>query len=198
MPPNQQRRNPHSYAAILDATFEQLTSVGYQRMTIEAVASMAGVGKATVYRWWPNKARLVVEALSKRCELPPVTSTGDLRHDVRSLVERAIELMVKTPLGATLPHLAGDFDDAPEARVELLEWLGPTRASQRALLYEAAGRGDLPHDLDAGLTLDLMAGAIMYRHLLGDHLDERFVEQFVGLIVDRRLPRIGTPDERLI
>jgi AcrR family transcriptional regulator len=198
MPPNPQRRNPQSYAAILDSTLDQLASVGFHRMTIEAISAQAGVGKATVYRWWPSKARLVVEALSKRCALSPVTSTGDLHHDVRCLVERAIELMVKTPLGHALPHLAGDFEDDPDARAELLAWLGPTRASQRALLYEAAGRGDLPHDLDAGLTLDLIAGTIMYRQLVGDDVGERFVDQIVGLIVDRRLPRAGAEDNRLI
>jgi AcrR family transcriptional regulator len=198
VPPNPQRRNPQSYAAILDATLDQLTSVGYHRMTIEAISAQARVGKATVYRWWPSKARLVVEALSKRCELPPVTATGDLRHDVHCLVERAIEIMVKSPLGHALPHLAIDFDDDPEARAELLKWLGPTRASQLAMLYEAAGRGDLPHDLDAGLALDLIAGTLMYRNLLGQHSDDHIVDQLTSLIVDRRLPRAGAEDNRLI
>ena len=198
MPPNPQRRSTHSHAAILDATIDQLTSVGYPKMTIEGISAQAGVGKATVYRWWPSKARLVVEALSKRCEMPAVTSTGDLRHDVQCLVRRAIELMNKSPLGGALPHLAIDFNDDPEARVQLLKWLGPTRAKQRALLYEAAGRGDLPHDLDAGLVLDLIGGTIMYRKLLGGQADDQIAEQLVSLIVDRQLPRAGVEDSRLI
>ena len=198
MPPNPQRRNPQSHAAILDATLDQLASAGYHRMTIEAISAQAGVGKATVYRWWPTKARLVVEALSTRSELPPVTSTGDLRHDVHCLVQRALEFFIKSPLGDALPHLAVDFNDDPEARTELLTWLGPTRASQLAMLYEAAGRGDLPHDLDAGLTLDLIAGTLMYRKLLGDRDDDRIVDQLTSLIVDRRLPRSGAEDNRLI
>lgn len=198
MPPNPQRRSSRSHAAILSATLDQLASVGYPRMTIEGISAQAGVGKATVYRWWPSKARLVVEALSKRCELPPVTSTGDLRHDVRGLVLRAIEFMTKSPLGKALPHLAVDFADDPEARIELLRWLGPARASQLSLLYEAAGRGDLPHDLDAGLVLDLIGGTLMYRDLLGQQPGEHLVDQLTDLIVDRGLPRVGTEDSRLI
>jgi hypothetical protein len=127
-----------------------------------------------------------------------VTSTGDLRHDVQCLILRAIELMNKTPLGSALPHLAIDFADDPEARVQLLKWLGPTRASQLALLYEAAGRGDLPHDLDAGLVLDLIGGTIMYRKLLGGPSDDQIADQLVSLIVDRQLPRSNTEGNRLI
>lgn len=198
MPPNPQRRNQRSYAAILSATLDQLESDGYSRLTIEGIAAQAGVGKATVYRWWPSKARLVVEALSKCCELPPVTSTGDLRSDVRSLVHRAIECVTKTPLGQALPHLATDFKDDPEARADLLKWLGPTRAKQLALLYEAAGRNDLPHDLDADLILDLIAGTVMYRDLFGRQPDDRIVDQLTSLIVDRRLPRARAGENRLI
>jgi hypothetical protein len=106
--------------------------------------------------------------------------------------------MVKTPLGQALPHLATDLNDDPEARVELLKWLGPTRASQLALLYEAAGRGDLPHDVDGGLILDLIAGTIMYRNLLGHQSDDQMVDQLTSLIVDGRLPRAGAEGNRLI
>src|SRR5882757_9203344 len=55
MAANPRRRNRRVHVAILDATFDQLTSVGYFRMTIEGIAAQAGVGKATVYRWWPSK-----------------------------------------------------------------------------------------------------------------------------------------------
>ncbi|MDT4946970.1 MAG: hypothetical protein QOH14_3703, partial [Pseudonocardiales bacterium] len=62
---NQRRRNARSHAAIVDATNQLLIEVGYGQLTIEGVAARAGVGKATVYRWWPSKAALAIEAMSR-------------------------------------------------------------------------------------------------------------------------------------
>ena len=198
MPPDPHRRNPHSYAAILDATIGQLSSVGYHRLTIERVAAQAGVGKATVYRWWPSKARLVVEAMTERYEFEPVSPTGDLRSEVRDLVRRSIDFMVRTPMGHALPQLAADLDDDPDAKQLLINWLGPNRAAHLAVLYGAAGRTDLPHDVDADLLLDVIAGTVLYRNLLGQEPDERLVEQLTSLICDCDLPRSSVADGRLV
>jgi len=198
LPPDPLRRNPHSYAAILDATVDLLANVGYNRLTIERVASQAGVGKATVYRWWPSKARLVLEAVAERYEFEPMVQSGDLRTEVRELVRHAIEFMVKTPFGHALPQLAADLADDPDARSLLIKWLGPSRAAHLAVLYGAAGRADLPHDVDADLVLDVIAGTVLYRNMLGHEIDERLVDQLTSLIVDRDLPRSKATDGRLV
>lgn len=198
MPPDPHRRNPHSYAAILDATIDQLSNAGYGRLTIEGVAAQAGVGKATVYRWWPSKARLVVEAMTERYEFGPMESTGDLRSEVRELILRAIEFVVRTPVGVALPQLAADLDEDPDAKSLLIKWLGPNRAAHLAVIYGAAGRADLPHDVDADLLLDIVAGTVLYRSLLGQEPDDRLVEQLTGLIVDCDLPRTNAADGRLV
>jgi len=196
--PDPHRRNPHSHAAILDATIDLLGNVGYNRLTIERVAAQAGVGKATVYRWWPSKARLVVEAMTERHVFAPVSPSGDLRSDVHELVQHAIEFVVRTPMGRALPQLAADLDDDPDARAVLLRWLGPSRAAHLAVLYGAAGRAELPHDVDADLLLDVIAGTVLYRTLLGQQPDERLAEQLTSLIVDCDLPRSNVTDGRLI
>lgn len=194
-PPDPHRRNHHSHVAILDAAMAQLESLGYQRMTIEGVAAQAGVGKATVYRWWTSKAQLVVETLSSRCDIEPVIATGDLRADVRALVQYVVSVMSQTPLGRVLPQLLADLEDDPRARGNLADWLGPPRAGHRALLYAAAGRADLPHDIDASLVLDLLGGTVLWRTLLGRKPDARLVEQLTDLVVDRVLPRANHVDD---
>ena len=194
-PPDPNRRNQHSHAAILDAAMAQLRGVGYQRMTISGVAAQAGVGKATVYRWWSSKAQLVVEAFSTRCDVEAVAISGDLRVDVRALVQYVISVMTRTPLGQILPQLLVDLEDDAQARTNLAEWLGPPRAGHRALLYSAASRADLPHDIDAELVLDLLGGTILWRTLLGRKPDARLVDQLTDLIVDRALPRIHSTDD---
>jgi AcrR family transcriptional regulator len=177
------RRNGRSHAAILAATLAQLTSVGYQRLTIERVAAEAGVGKATVYRWWPSKARLVVEALTSCSDFPPVEPTGDLRSDVHALVTRAIDFIVNTPMGRTLPQLVDDFGEDPEARAQLLQWLGPIHAGHLALLYSAAGRQEIPHNVDPVLILDIIAGTVLYRGVLSSGPDTRFADQLTDFII---------------
>lgn len=197
IPPDPRRRNWQSHAAILDATVEQLASVGYHRLTIEGIAAQAGVSKATVYRWWPTKARLIIEALSKRSDIERVAATGDVRADARAIVQRVIEIMTKTPLGQVLPPLGADFNDDPQARIDLIEWLGRIRASCLALLYEAAGRGDLPYDIDAELILDLLVGTVMYRYLFAHRVDDRLVDQLADLIANGQLPRAGAIENLL-
>jgi AcrR family transcriptional regulator len=173
----------------VDATVDLLTDVGYHRLTIESIAARAGVGKATVYRWWPTKARLVIESLSHRIEVTPVKTTGELRADVRALVDAAIELFTESPLGAAMPEMASDLDADPEAREQLLSFLGPARAGNLSLLYRAAGRTDLPHDVDADLLLDLICGTVLYRRLLGRRSSSAIADQLTEMIVGRHLPR---------
>ncbi|HEY2205608.1 MAG TPA: TetR/AcrR family transcriptional regulator [Pseudonocardia sp.] len=173
----------------MGATLDVLAEVGYHRLTIETVAARAGVGKATVYRWWPTKARLVVEALSTQLEFHPVEATGDLKADVRTLVQRAIQVFVRSPLGRVLPEMVTDLDDDPESRATLLTLFGPARASNLSLLYQAAGEGELPHDMDGALLLDMISGTVLYRQLLGRQAGSVLVDQLADFIVDRRLPR---------
>jgi AcrR family transcriptional regulator len=173
----------------MDATIDLLTDAGYHRLTIESIAAQAGVGKATVYRWWPTKAQLVVEALGSRLEILPVESTGELKADVQALIHRAIETFTKSPLSHVLPEMATDLDGDPDARAQLVKIFGPARAGNLGLLYSAAGRAELPYDVDAGLLLDIIAGTVLYRRLLGRRLSSTMVEQLTDFIVDMHLPR---------
>ena len=81
------RRNPRSHQAILQAAIDLLGEVGYTHLTIEGVAARARVGKATVYRWWPSKAALVIDAVDQTLEHTPVRTTGDSRTDVGMLIQ---------------------------------------------------------------------------------------------------------------
>jgi AcrR family transcriptional regulator len=174
----------------MDATIDLAARVGYLRLTMEGVAAEAGVGKATIYRWWPSKASLVVEAIHHRVDLAPVEATGDLKTDVRALIQRLIDLFVKSPLGHIVSEIAADLANEPAALARLVELFGPTRAGHLSVLYGAAGRAELPHDIDANLILDLLCGTVLYRHVLGHRTDAGFVEQLTGFIVERQLPRI--------
>src|SRR5579859_2496133 len=82
------RRSENSHRAILQATMEVLEETGYRAMTIEAIAERAGVGKKTIYRWWPSKAAVALEALTSHTEVQErFSDTGSLEGDLLSYVE---------------------------------------------------------------------------------------------------------------
>ncbi|HEU0086150.1 MAG TPA: TetR/AcrR family transcriptional regulator [Pseudonocardiaceae bacterium] len=187
------RRCPQAHEAILEATIEILQEVGYPRLTVEGVAARAGVGKTTIYRWWPTKSSLVLEAINRCLDLPSPQPTGDTRADVRAVVQRIADTFGRPPLGEVLPSLAVDLTREPETAAALRAMLGPRRAANAAVLYSAVGRGDLPQDLDAHALLDVVAGAILYRCMLRSAPTATLIDQLTDLILDGRLPRTPAP-----
>lgn len=183
------RRDQRSRTAILEATVELLHEVGYQRLTMEGVATRAGVGKATVYRWWPSKGALVVEAMTERLPLPPVPETGDTRADLRTAIRTAVSTWTQLPTGVIIPALAVDLMDDPAAAGQFRDFLRPRRASVLRILRHAAERGELPLDVDAALLFDIYAGTILYRFLVsGEPITDTLVNQLVELLLGGRLP----------
>lgn len=167
----------------MDATVRLLVQQGYQRLSIDAVATHAGVAKTTVYRWWPNKAALVIEALETGLNLPPPQPTGDSRADIRAVVQRMADAFGNPPLGEVLPALAIDLSHDADAQERLRGMLRPRRAANAEILRAAAARGDLPAELDVRLLLDMVAGAILYRRLMGTPPTPALVEQLTDFIL---------------
>src|SRR5262249_1227272 len=96
----------------LGAALELLVEVGYSGLTVEGIASRAGVGKATIYRRWASKLPLVIEAFA---QLPALeeSDTGDLVDDLERMLRSYLEAFVSTPLGAVVPGAAGRGGDGP-------------------------------------------------------------------------------------
>ena len=152
-------RSEEAHQAILDATLELLVEVGVSALTVEGVASRAGVGKATIYRRWPSKLPLVVEAFG---QLPGFedTDTGNLADDLKQMLRGYIQTCNNTPLASLLPSLAGERAHNPE----LSELIDPVSKQRRRpllrALERAVERGELPDDIDLELLADLVVGPI--------------------------------------
>jgi AcrR family transcriptional regulator len=195
------RRSARAYAAILTATTDLLAEAGYGALTIEGVAARAGVGKATIYRWWPTKAALVIEAVSLALPMPTQTDTGDLRHDLLIAVRRVVHTFARTPTGAVIPALAADVMSDPQLAEQFRNQLiRPRRSAVVEVLRRAAARGELPPDVDIDVLLDVYAGAVFYRVLVsGEPVTDRLAEQLVGLLLDGQLPvkpHLDDPENR--
>jgi AcrR family transcriptional regulator len=190
-PPSTGRaRNPRTHQAILDAAVELLAEIGYQELSIERVAARAGVGKATIYRWWNSKSALVIEAMEHGMPLTPPPHTGDPRIDLRATIKAAAQTYAATPVGATVRALAADIPRDPATAQRLRQFLRPRRDAAREVLHQAAAVGQLPADVDIETVIDLFVGAIYYRRMVrGVEIDDGLIEQLVSLILDGRLPR---------
>ncbi|HZZ46269.1 MAG TPA: helix-turn-helix domain-containing protein [Pseudonocardia sp.] len=178
------RRDPRSHAAALNAALELLSEVGLEQLTMDAVAHRAGVSKATLYRWWSDKTHLVIEAVATDLG-PPLQSTGDTTSDIRALVEWTVSTIAQRVGDVFVSDLASNA----AAASQLEDLIGPHRAAIAALLLGAAGRGDLPYDLDVTATLDLLTGIAVFRKLMNRPLDTTLVDQLTALLLNGHLPR---------
>ena len=168
------------------ATLELLAERGVAGMSIEEVASRAGVGKATVYRRWSSKGALALDAfLAEFRQQQPLPDTGTLRGDLRAELRAWVRAVTHTPAGRMLGDLVGeaqhDKDLAAAYRERVLE---PLRRQHRIMLDRAIARGEIPAGTDREVVLDLLFGAAQHRLLLGHlPLTDGFVREVVDVII---------------
>ena len=158
--------------------------------------------KTTVYRWWPTKAALVIEAVSLALPMPAQPDTGDLRHDLLVAVRRAMHTIARTPTGAVIPALAADVISDPQLAEQFRNQLiRPRRSAVVDILRRAAARGELPPDVDTDLLLDVYAGVVFYRILIsGEPVTDLLAEQLVDLLLDGKTPvkpDLDDPENRI-
>jgi AcrR family transcriptional regulator len=153
--------------AIHEAVFEELATTGYARLSIEAVARRAGVGKTAVYRRWRSKLPMVIEVVSEVVSTGIVLpDTGSLVEDLRLLVQ-VVHRILRHPLAAQIvPDLLAEAARNPGIADTLAVALREAqRESSAALVARAVARGELREGADPDLALDLIAGPL-YWHLL--------------------------------
>ena len=174
-------RSEEAHQAILDATLELLQEVGFSALTVEGVASRAGVGKATIYRRWPSKLPLVVEAFGGLPRLEEV-DMGDVASDLKAMLRSYLQIFNTTPLATILPSLAGEraHNDA------LSELFDPVLKGRRrpltVALERGVERGELPAGLDLELAADLVVGPIAVKlFFTGGKLSPRMVGPMVDM-----------------
>ncbi|MFF4406789.1 TetR/AcrR family transcriptional regulator [Streptomyces sp. NPDC001262] len=186
------RRDLDARRRILAATLRLLAQHGYTKLTIGGVATEASVGKATIYRSWPNKAALVLDAVRDQLPAVPSAATDDSRAELLAVAGTLAELFGSSKLRAVLLALVADSADNSELGRHLKEDLIEGRkAASREVVVRAVERGLLPPDTDVSLVLDSWAGTMLFRSLFSEKsLDEETVRRVVDatLASPPRLP----------
>jgi AcrR family transcriptional regulator len=190
--PDAARRNARCHRAIVDATKELLDEQGYVATSIDQIARRAGVGKQTIYRWWPNKAAVVLEAHAEQAaERVPVPDTGDLRGDLRAIAATFARNLGDSAIGRVCVQLIGEAQvDEAFADAYREVFVTARRAAVRELLERARTRGEVRDDIDLELTLDLFFGPIWYRRLVRHApLTRDFAHALADALADAVAPR---------
>jgi AcrR family transcriptional regulator len=161
------RRSEQSRLAILTAAYELVADIGYARLTIEGIAARAGTGKQTIYRWWPSKADVVLDALATKADLHiPIPDEGSFAADLRAFLLASFALGNQRALLGILRALMAEAQIDPEFWQRFREaFLQRRRDALGVITGRAQARGDLPPGLSPCTVADIVFGVIWYRVL---------------------------------
>ncbi|MEW9699539.1 TetR/AcrR family transcriptional regulator [Paenibacillus sp. SI8] len=175
-------RNVEAQKSILSASYELLLENGFQAVTVDKIADRAQVSKATIYKWWPNKAAVVMDSfLYAATARLPVPDTGSALDNILIHATNLTRFLTSRE-GIIITELlgVGQFDSGL-AEAYRTRFFQPRRLEARSLLEKGIQLGELKKDLDIGICIDLIYGPIFYRLLVtGETLDEPYVHHLVN------------------
>ncbi len=184
-------RSIHADQAILQATLDLLAEVGYQSMSIEAIAARAGVGKTTIYRRYTSKEEIVADAIESLREDTSIPDTGSFWGDMDILIENAGK-KINSPLGRqTLALIISTASSNPQfAEVYWKRYTQVRREAFAKVLERAKLRGEIHKDADIDLIIDLVSGSLYYALIFKPTTEP--VEAYMRRTMDLLFKGIGT------
>ena len=178
-------RSARARSAILRATADLLDRVGFAAMTIEDVATQAGAGKATVYRRWPSKGALAMDAIMAEIGgATPFPDTGSVVEDFRVQLPAAARVFNRPRVRRMFIGVIFEAQDNPELREAfIVRYMNPRRVHAREAIRRGIARGELRPNFDDDLLFDQILGAFYVRMLvIGSALDQRFTDELVSQV----------------
>jgi len=178
-------RCPVTHQNILQATRELVDEIGFGNLTIEGIAARAGVGKTTIYRRWPNKSSIVMDAFFE--DISPVASfpdTGNIREDIRRQMRKLIKEL-NGPTGCKVATLManGQFDKEM-AEAFRARWIEQRRCEALDVIKRGIEKGEIRNDADPEVLVDALYGPIYFRLLSGHApLTQQFADELANLVI---------------
>ncbi|MEH2420063.1 MAG: TetR/AcrR family transcriptional regulator [Nostoc sp.] len=193
--PSGRPRSIYADQAILQATLDLLAEVGYESMSIEAIASRAGVGKTTIYRRYTSKEELVADAIESLRDDLAIPDTGSFWGDMDILINNAAK-KIDSPLGRqTLALIISTASSNPQfAEVYWIKYTKLRREAFSKILERAKSRGEIHKDADVDLIIDLVSGSLYYALIFKPTTEP--VEAYMRRTMNLLLKGIGTSTTR--
>jgi AcrR family transcriptional regulator len=179
------KRSEGSRLAIMTAAYELVVELGYPGLSVEGIAARAGTGKQTIYRWWPSKADVLLDALATKADLHiPLDDTGSWAGDLRAFLSASVRVGRMPGVVHILRTLMAQAQIDPEFGARFRAGFLQRRRDALAVLVErAAGRGDLPAGRTAPLVSRVVFGVIWYEVLTAEaDAGAELVEELVALL----------------
>jgi AcrR family transcriptional regulator len=191
-------RSEQARIAILRSTLQLLAERGFSELTIEDIAGRARVGKATVYRWWPDKGALIADAFAnsttRSLRFP---DTGSIQKDMSRQMRQVVKTFYSRRGRIVSAIVAAGQTDKDLLAAFRDRFMWPRRREAYATLRRGIRRGELRKDIDLDLLLDSLYGPIYMRFLLRhDRLTPRFVDRLSRLVLAGARPRRRTLSRR--
>jgi AcrR family transcriptional regulator len=177
-------RDEVAKSRILEAALYVLEESGYANTTIDAIAERAGASKATIYRWWPSKAAVMLEAMREAvAQELPFPDTGDLRQDVTLQLRNFLTLLTGPRRCAIKAFVAAAQTDPEVSETFGSVWVSPRRQYAKKCLEKYRGVS-LRDDVDLDLVLDMLYGPLYYRLLIKHApLSEAFTDALADFVL---------------
>jgi AcrR family transcriptional regulator len=177
-------RDESARQRILESALELLQEESFAQVTVESIATRAGVGKATVYRWWPNKAAVMIEAFREAVAPEvPFPDSGCLEEDIRLQMQKFTRMLIG-PRGRMLVGFVAAAQSDPDMAAALSEsWIAPRRAEAKEALRGKRRWKESHADLDPELVLDILYAPLYYRVMTGLPLTLEYTQSLVDLVM---------------
>jgi len=186
---NRYGRSEAARQAVLEAADDLLAEIGFAAVTMEGIAARAGVGKQTIYRWWPSKTDVLMDAfLDDAFQNLMPQDGGNLSQNLRTHLRKLAEFLTQSDAGSVFCALAGQAQHDPKMAIRFRkDCLSRQRAVDRVPLERAIERGELAPETDIELAVDRLVGPIYYRVLVtGEPVDKRFTDSLVAAFLDQK------------
>jgi AcrR family transcriptional regulator len=166
------------------ATHTLLEEAGFGKLSIEGIAARAGVGKATIYRWWPGKGVLAMEAFLAAVEPTIAFPSGDSAWADLSEQVHVLAKVYQGKTGQILREMIGSgLFDAETMQLFVEGYLNPRRSAARQVLERGVAQGEFRRGVDQNMVIDAIYGPIFHRMLVGhEPFDASFIDALLGLI----------------
>lgn len=178
-------RSDEAHQRILAAAYELINQIGFNELTMEAIAARAEVGKPTIYRRWSSKAHLVMEAFLAAIN-PELTfpDSGSVKEDIRLQMQQLVRVLLSPPGQIIAMLIGGGQTDAELMAAFRDNWLLPRRQAASQVFKRGIELGELRSDVDIEVAIDALYSPLFYRLLLRHApLSSEFVDELVDVVM---------------
>ncbi len=177
-------RSEKSHNAVMDATRKLLVQTSVQKLSIEAIARKAGVGKTTIYRWWPNKSAVIMDAILSQ---PTYNNTLATPRNAVEAVTAQLEKLarqLKGKNGRVVSEILGEAQSDPESLKYFTEIFLQSRYDKLYSYIEGGKQTkEFSEDINTDIAIDIVMGPIFFRLFSGQDLDDDFIQEMIDLLL---------------